>query len=104
MITDEEKSVALLHDVIEDSDFSENDLLNEGIPKSVVDAVVALTKIENENYESYLERVKKNKLATKIKISDIEDNINILRLESLNEWDLKRVAKYHKAWNFLYGN
>ena len=104
METNEEKSVALLHDVIEDSDFSAQDLLNEGIPSNVVDAVQALTKDEGEDYDFFIERVLKNKLASKIKAADIEDNINILRLKSINEKDLQRIAKYHKAWSSLREN
>jgi len=46
-------------------------------------------------------RAKENKLAAKIKIADIEDNIGILRLEALDEADLVRVKKYHSAWRFL---
>ena len=101
METEEEKSVALLHDVIEDSDYTAEDLINNGIPTNVVDAVLSLTKQNGENYEKFIERVLKNKLASKIKIVDIEDNINILRLNSINNKDLERIAKYHKAWQTL---
>ena len=45
-----------------------------------------------------------NPLATKVKVADIEDNINILRLEQVGEKDLQRVAKYHKAWKTLQAN
>ena len=101
METEEEKSVALLHDVIEDSDYTAEDLINNGIPTNVVDAVLSLTKQNGENYEKFIERVLKNKLASKIKIVDIEDNINILRLNTINNKDLERIAKYHKAWQTL---
>jgi len=97
----EEKSVALLHDVIEDSDITAEDLLSFGIPAEVVSAVQALTKLEDESYEDFITRVKTNPLATKVKIADIEDNINVLRLESVGSKDLERVAKYHKAWKML---
>jgi len=99
METEEEMSVALLHDVIEDSEYTAEDLLNNGIPTVVVSAVQSLTKNPDENYESFIERVLENKLATKIKQADIEDNMNILRLKSVKEKDLERVAKYHKAWH-----
>jgi len=99
METEEEMAVALLHDVIEDSEYTTEDLLNNGIPAGVVEAVQCLTKKPDENYESFIERVLENKLATKIKQADIEDNINILRLQSVNEKDLERVAKYHNAWH-----
>ena len=101
MESDEEMAVALLHDVIEDSEMTEHDLLNEGIPTNVVDAVKCLTKDSGEDYDDFINRVSKNALASKIKIVDIEDNINILRLKTLSEKDLMRIAKYHRAWNEL---
>ncbi len=101
METEEEKSVALLHDVIEDSDYTAEDLINNGIPSDVVDAVLSLTKQNGENYEQFIKRVLKNKLASKIKLVDIEDNINVLRLNTINNKDLERIAKYHKAWQTL---
>jgi (p)ppGpp synthase/HD superfamily hydrolase len=98
MDTSEEMSVALLHDVIEDSEITAKDLLQEGIPENIVAAVQALTKIEGEDYEQFVDRVLKNKLAAKIKKADIEDNINVLRLTTVTPKDLERIAKYHKAW------
>lgn len=104
MDSEEEMSVALLHDVIEDSEYTAEDLLENGIPAVVVNAVQSLTKLPNENYELFIERVLENKLAAKIKKADIEDNMNVLRLKSINEKDLERVAKYHKAWYKINAN
>ena len=101
METDLEMSAALLHDVLEDSDITAEELLAEGIPAEVVEAVLFLTKDQNETYQDFIARVKKNKLATRIKIADIEDNIDVLRLAALDEADLARVHKYHSAWQFL---
>ena len=101
MESEYEMSVALLHDVIEDSVYSAEDLLAEGIPHEVVEAVNLLSKIDGETYDQFIARVIGNALASKIKLADIEDNINILRLESVGEKDLERVAKYHKAWKKL---
>jgi (p)ppGpp synthase/HD superfamily hydrolase len=101
MKTDLEMSAALLHDVIEDSDITAEELLAAGIPAEVVEAVVCLSKNENEDYQDFVARAKKNKLAAKIKIADIEDNIDVLRLASLDESDLARIKKYHAAWQFL---
>jgi len=101
MDTDEERSVALLHDVIEDSDYTANDLLSLGIPSNIVNAVQLLSKLDGEDYEQFINRIKLNNLASKVKMADIEDNINILRLDSINNNDLDRVAKYHKAWKSL---
>ena len=101
METDLERSAALLHDVIEDSDITAEDLLAEGIPAEVVEAVQSLTKMENEEYQDFVARAKKNKIAANVKIADIEDNIDVLRLSSLDEKDLARIKKYHSAWRFL---
>jgi len=101
MKTDVEMSAALLHDVIEDSEISAEQLLSEGIPAEVVPAVQSLTKNEGEDYMEFVARAKKNTLAAKVKIADIEDNIDVLRLASLDEHDLARIRKYHSAWRFL---
>ena len=101
MVTEEEMSVALLHDVIEDSAYTADDLLNEGIPSNVVDAVKLLSKVDGEDYDQFIDRVLTNDLASKVKKADIEDNINVLRLDSVSEKDLSRVAKYHAAWKKL---
>ena len=103
MGTEHEMAVALLHDVIEDSDYTSEDLQREGIPSDVVEAVKLLSKVDGESYDQFIDRVIKNPLASKVKIADIEDNINILRLESVGEKDFERVAKYHRAWKKLQG-
>ena len=101
MDSDYEMAVALLHDVVEDSNCSGSDLLAEGIPPDVVDAVLALSKRDGETYDQFIDRVAGNALAVKVKLADIEDNINVLRLDSVGDKDLERVAKYHKAWKKL---
>lgn len=101
MVTEEEMSVALLHDVIEDSKITAEDLLNEGIPSSIVNAVTLLSKVDGDSYEQFIERVLSNELAVKVKKADIEDNINVLRLNDVTTADLERIAKYHKAWKVL---
>jgi (p)ppGpp synthase/HD superfamily hydrolase len=101
METEEEMAIALLHDVIEDSTITAKDLLEIGFSKTIVDAVSVLTKKKNERYDYFINRVLKSKLATKIKIYDIEDNMNLLRLNTVSKKDLQRLEKYHKAWNVL---
>ncbi len=101
MDTEAEMAVALLHDVIEDSDFTAQDLLDAGIPAEVVEAVQMLTKQDGESYMAFIDRVKPNPLAAKVKKADIEDNINVLRLSKVIDTDLQRVSKYHKAWHRL---
>jgi (p)ppGpp synthase/HD superfamily hydrolase len=101
MTTDTEMSVALLHDVIEDSDMTAAELLAEGIPDEVVSAVLCLTKQAEESYQDFVLRAKQNPIARKVKIADIEDNLNVLRIANLTEKDLARIAKYHAAWHLL---
>lgn len=102
MHTEFEMSAALLHDVIEDSEITAEQLLAEGIPAEVVEAVQFLSKNEGEEYQDFVIRAKKNKLAAKVKIADIEDNIDVLRLQSLDDYDLARIKKYHSAWHLLH--
>jgi len=104
METEEEMSVALLHDVIEDSEFTAEDLLAQGIPDNIVDAVSLLSKVDEESYEQFIKKILSNKLASKIKKADIEDNINVLRLDVLQSIDIERIKKYHKAWKILKEN
>ena len=97
MTTEEEKIVAVLHDIVEDTDISLNDLRNEGFSEEVVSAVKCLTKQDGENYDSYIERISFNPLAVKIKLSDLEDNRDLIRLPEVTNKDLERLEKYDNA-------
>ncbi|MDD2139743.1 GTP pyrophosphokinase [Pseudomonas putida] len=93
--------VALLHDVIEDSPITGDELRAAGFPESVVGTVEVLTRRSGETYEAFIDRIRTNPLARKVKLLDIEDNLNLLRLSAVTDKDLKRVAKYHRAWKRL---
>lgn len=95
------KTVGLLHDVVEDSDWTLEDLRKEGLPEEVVQAVGILTKKRNENYEEYILRVKQNPLARQVKLADLKHNSDLSRLANVTDRDRKRVAKYQKAISFL---
>ena len=101
MTTDEEKAVALLHDIIEDTDVTANELLAKGLPDNVVEAVKALTKKHNQNYAAYLAGVKKNRLATAVKLADLKHNSDLSRLEKITQKDRDRAEKYRKAIEYL---
>lgn len=101
--TYKQKIVAYLHDVIEDSIITADILSIMGFPKDVVDAVVALTRQDNEKYKDYLERVKSNKLARIVKIADLEHNSDLTRLQKITEQDIKRGVRYAIARNYLLG-
>ena len=97
MKSEEEKIVAVLHDIVEDTDISLNDLKNEGFSEEVVSAIECLTKQDGENYDSYIERISFNPLAVKIKLADLEDNRDLTRLPQVTDKDLERLEKYDKA-------
>ncbi|MDT2595990.1 HD domain-containing protein [Enterococcus dongliensis] len=99
--TDEEKAVALLHDVIEDSDITLSDLLNHGIPNNVLKAVSILTKNNKLSYQEYLVQVKSNELARKIKLADLKHNSDLSRITDPNKKDYERLEKYKKAIKYL---
>ena len=92
------KTNAVLHDTIEDTDVTAEYLLGQGIPKHIVEAVQLLTKPENEEYESYLRRVKENPLAKQVKLADLANNTDPKRASGLNE---ARREKYELAKRVL---
>lgn len=99
--TEEEKAAALLHDVIEDSEMSLTDLLNNGIPSGVLQAVSILTKDKKLTYQEYLVRVKSNDIATKVKLADLKHNSDISRISNPSKKDYERLKKYKQAIKFL---
>ena len=102
--TENEKIVGVLHDVIEDSDWTFEKLTEEGFSDEVIAALKCVTKTsENENYDDFIDRVKKNPLAVAVKINDLTDNMDIRRLPYLSDKDVKRLKKYLKAYKRLTG-
>ena len=101
---EEEKIVGVLHDVIEDTDWTLEKLAEEGFSQEVISALRCVTKLsENENYDDFIDRVKKNPLAVAVKINDLTDNMDIRRLPYLSDKDVKRLKKYLKAYKRLTG-
>lgn len=101
MDTDDERAVAVLHDVIEDTDYDVDGLIEAGIPAPIAETVACLSKRDGEDYPAFIARVLENPLAARVKRADVADNIDVLRLQSLSDKDLARVAKYHHAWHQL---
>ena len=102
--TEEEKIAGVLHDVVEDSDWTFEALEAEGFSQEIIAALKCVTKLsENENYDDFIERVKKNPLAVAVKINDLTDNMDIRRLPYLSDKDIKRLKKYLKAYKKLIG-
>ena len=102
MSNDQEKIVAILHDVVEDSDWTFDRLKEEGFEDSAIESLRCVTKYsEEEDYQEFIKRAATNKIATKVKIADIEDNLDLSRLGTLTEKDLTRIKKYKKALKYL---
>lgn len=101
-VTENEKIVGVLHDLIEDTKWTFEDLNKEGFSDLVLDALKALTKIdEQEDYDLFIERVKSNPLAIAVKLNDLSDNMDVRRLAELTDRDVVRLRKYLKAYNEL---
>ena len=99
--TEEEKAVALLHDVIEDSPFTAEELLLAGLLETVVTTVQILSKKKGQDYQTYLENVKSNPLARVVKLADLKHNSDLSRLSSVTDKDFERLEKYKKAIDYL---
>lgn len=98
------KIVAILHDIIEDTDVTEDYLLEIGISKHIVDAVVLLTHNDNTEYQEYVKNLSSNPLSKEVKIADLQHNMDLKRLPILKEKDLDRNRKYQIAYHFLINN
>lgn len=89
--------VALLHDVVEDSDYTLSDLRDMGFPREVTDAVALMTHDKSVPYLDYVARIKDNPVARKVKLADLRHNSDLTRLDAVGEEALRRVEKYRTA-------
>lgn len=92
---------ALLHDVIEDTDTTLDDMTLAGMPDAVVEAVGLLTHKRGTPYMDYIEGLADNPIAKKVKLADLEHNSDLSRLPEVTERDLKRIEKYKRAIELL---
>lgn len=99
--TPEEKMAAVLHDVIEDSELTLEDLRVSGFSEQVIQAVESVTKREGENYEDFVERASHNAIGKKVKLADLKDNCDLSRIKQPGEEDFRRIEKYKKAIGVL---
>jgi len=97
----DEKIVAVLHDIVEDTPISLEDLRLKGFSGHIINAIEALTKKQDEDYNTFIERISHNQLAVKVKLVDLEDNMNLSRLPEITNKDKERLQKYQKAKRFL---
>lgn len=99
--TENEKIVGYLHDVIEDTNYTLEDLKMLGINDECLEAIKILTHDKNVSYEEYIINIKKCDLARKVKINDLTNNMDLSRLKEITQKDLERLAKYKKYLNYL---
>ena len=100
MDTDIEKTIAYLHDVLEDTDVTV-DALRKIFPNEIVDTLITLTHRKDESYFEYIQRVSKSKLAKKVKVADLLHNLDITRIKEPTKQDYERLEKYKKAILYL---
>jgi len=98
---DDARTAAVLHDTLEDTSITVDQLREEGFGEEIIEAVEALTKMEGEDYTAFVERAARNPIARRVKLADIEDNMDLFRLEAIGEEDLERITKYHRARQVL---
>lgn len=101
MDTENECIIALLHDVVEDTNVTFKQL-EEVFSKEIIDILKLLTREENIEYDEYIKRIKNNSIACKVKIADLMHNLDKTRLDFVTEVDVKRNEKYKKALQILY--
>ena len=97
----EERIVAVLHDVVEDCGISFDDLRNEGFSETVLMAIASVTKVPDESYEEFIERVAQNPIGRVVKLADLEENSDLSRIAQPSWEDLERVEKYRRAIGVL---
>src|SRR5688572_27030190 len=99
--TEVERIVAVLHDVVEDTGRTFDDLRKLGFSEEVLTALDCVTKREGEDYEQFIERAAANSVARKVKLADLKDNMDLRRLPAMEQQDMDRLRKYVTAWRRL---
>ena len=101
-MTDENTTiVALLHDIVEDTDYTISDLTAMGFSKEVTDAINLMTHNGNVPYMDYVKSVAENEIAKVVKFADLKHNSDLTRLNSVSEYDVERIEKYKVAMSML---
>lgn len=101
MTSDEGRIVAMLHDVLEDTELTLDDLRAQGLSGKILDCLDLLTHKDNDSYEAYIGRIMEDPLATQVKIADLKDNMDWTRLKELTDTDFERLEKYLRAYQKL---
>ncbi len=98
MTSEAEMIAAVLHDIVEDTYWTTADLRKEGFAEEILEVVDCLTRRKKESYEEFIERVERTPVARKIKLADLEDNMDMRRISEPTEKDWQRLKKYHRTW------
>ena len=101
MQTEEATIAALLHDVVEDTDYTLQDLAAMGFDPVVIDALALLTHDDATPYMDYVRAIKENPIARAVKIADLKHNSDLSRLDAVDEKALQRAEKYRQALALL---
>lgn len=94
-------TVALLHDVVEDTDYTLKDLSEMGFPQAVTDALALLTHDKSVGYSDYVSLIKANPVASAVKIADLKHNSDLSRLDIITDDDMTRIEKYRRSLSIL---
>lgn len=101
MSNETERIVALLHDVIEDTTMTYEDLRNEGFGDDIIIPLKNLTKKDDETYMEFIKRAKIHPISKNVKMEDVKNNMDITRIKNPTEKDYARIEKYKRALNEL---
>lgn len=101
--TDDEElmAIAILHDVIEDSELEISDLMMKGYSERIIEGVRAMTRKDGETYDDFIKRCALNPDARRVKREDLRDNSDITRLKGLRKKDFERLEKYSRSFIYL---
>ncbi|HEY0272811.1 MAG TPA: phosphohydrolase [Chitinophaga sp.] len=98
-ITEAEKIVGVLHDVVEDTGWTFEQLAAEGLEPALIEALKGVTKLsEDEDYDHFVNRTLQNRLSCAVKLHDLTDNMDVRRIPEVTEKDISRLNKYLKAY------
>ena len=93
--------VAVMHDIIEDTDWTAEKLIEAGFEERTVRLIEMVSCREGESYEDFVKRASMNPISRAVKMADLRHNSDIMRMKGLREKDFQRLEKYHRAYAYL---
>jgi (p)ppGpp synthase/HD superfamily hydrolase len=96
---EKDKIVGVLHDVIEDTDITYDYLINHGFEgeTEILEALKSVTKQEDETYDQFIDRVVLNPIGIRVKLADLQDNMDLSRIANPTERDFERIKRYERT-------